>query len=202
MFRELLYREFSGFAALSTEQLDLLEEHDRLLRMWNKKLNLTRIHDFSEAVRLHYCESLFLGLALPAGPLTVADIGSGPGFPGIPVSILRPDLNVTLIESDLRKAVFLREAARRLPNVRVLGIRSEACTEVFDWLISRAVSAREILRLPLAPNFALLTGAASAPAGAEIIKSPWGRNRVIALGVSRGTQSPQSEIVSRGTRPC
>jgi 16S rRNA (guanine527-N7)-methyltransferase len=181
MFRELLYREFSKFGNISAEQMDRLEEHHRLLSLWNKKLNLTRICDVSETVRLHYCESLFLGSALPAGPLRVADIGSGGGFPGIPVAIYRPELHLTLIEADLRKAVFLREASRFLPNVNVLSLRSEACTEVFDWSISRAVSVGDVLKLPLAKNLALLTGAANAPAGAEIIKSPWGRNRVIAL---------------------
>ena len=104
----------------SEEQLGLLEQHYQLLARWNKRLNLTRITELEEAVRFHYCESLFVGRFLPPGPLKVADLGSGAGFPGIPLAVIRPDVEFVLIESDLRKAVFLREAARNLKNVKVL----------------------------------------------------------------------------------
>ena len=143
MFRELLASEFQPYSSLTPHQLDLLERHFNLLLAWNKRLNLTRITDTEEAVRLHYCESLYLGLKLPEGPLSVADLGSGAGFPGVPIAILRPDLQVTLIESNQRKAVFLREAARDLPNVRVLAVRFEDCRERFDWVVSRAVQFAE-----------------------------------------------------------
>src|SRR5579872_6064792 len=119
-FRDLLLVEFRPYAELSGKQLDQLEEHYKLLLRWNERLNLTRIEGVLDSVRFHYCESLYLGLKLPSGPLRVGDVGSGAGFPGIPIAILRPDLDITLIESHKRKSVFLREAVRGLSNARVL----------------------------------------------------------------------------------
>jgi 16S rRNA (guanine527-N7)-methyltransferase len=135
-----------------------LEAHYELMLRWNAKLNLTRITDREEAWERHYKESIFLAHKLPPGPLKIADVGSGAGFPGIPIAVLRPECTVTLIESHQRKAVFLREATRGLPNVRVLAMRAEAVTETFDWIVSRAVSPKEVLKLKFAPNIALLTG--------------------------------------------
>jgi len=125
---------------------------------WNAKLNLTRITDRAEAWERHYKESIFLGSKLPPGPLKIADVGSGAGFPGIPIAVVRPECTVTLIESHQRKAVFLREATRDLANVRVLAMRAEDVKEKFDWIVSRAVSPEDVLKLDLAPNIALLTG--------------------------------------------
>src|SRR5215472_3129954 len=105
MFRELLFNEFRPYAPLTDAQLDQLERHYQALHRWNIKLNLTRINDLSEIVRFHYCESLYLGLKLPPGPLRIADVGSGAGFPGIPLAIIRPELHLTLIESHQRKSV-------------------------------------------------------------------------------------------------
>jgi len=135
-----------------------LEAHYDLMLRWNAKLNLTRITDREEAWKRHYEESVFLAEKLPPGPLRIADVGSGAGFPGIPIAIVRPECTVTLIESHQRKAVFLREATRDLPNVRVLAMRAEEVKEKFDWIVSRAVSPEDVLKLDLAPNIALLTG--------------------------------------------
>ena len=103
----------------------MLEAHYRLLLLWNRTLNLSAITGLEEAVERHYCESLFLGAHLPPGSLAIVDIGSGAGFPGLPVAVLRPECSVTLIESHQRKAVFLREASRGLPGVRVVAKRAE-----------------------------------------------------------------------------
>ena len=195
MFRELLASEFGPYGELTPLQLSQLEHHFRLLLAWNQKLNLTRITEVEEAVRLHYCESLFLGRALPPGALRVADLGSGGGFPGIPVAILRPDLHVALIESHQRKSVFLREATHDLPNVEVLPIRFSDCRERFDWGISRAVTPLDVLSSGLASDYALLLGAKDTFAGAQVSKLPWGRDRI--LSVSRETVS--RETVSRET---
>jgi 16S rRNA (guanine527-N7)-methyltransferase len=184
-FRELLASEFQPYSTLSPLQLNQLDSHFNLLLTWNKRLNLTRITDLEEAVQFHYCESLFLGLKLPQGPLRVADLGSGPGFPGIPIAIFRPDLHMTLVESNQRKAVFLREAVRELSNVDVLAVRIEDCLERFDWVVARAVTPSEVLSSGLAPNFALLVSPQDAPPGAEVTKIPWGRDR--AASVSRET---------------
>src|SRR5579863_9680025 len=104
-FKSLLVSEFSPYGAISPEQLELLEEHYRLLLRWNRNINLTRITSLQDAVRYHYCESLYLASRLPVGPLRIADIGSGAGFPGIPVAISRPECTVDLVESHQRKAV-------------------------------------------------------------------------------------------------
>lgn len=187
MFRELLIAEFSPYGTLSPDQLVHLETHYELLLRWNEKLNLTRIRSAEEAVRFHYCESLFLGRALPAGPQRVVDIGSGAGFPGFPVAVLRPEFRVDLVDSHRRKAVFLREATRGLPNVQVLARRAEGWQDEYDWLIARAVRADDILGLRLARNLALLMSsddALNVPGRVERV--PWGDRRAIVF-VSRET---------------
>ena len=143
---------------LTSNQRDALEAHYTLMMRWNTRLNLTRIVSLEEVVQNHYAESLFLSSKLPAGPLRIADVGSGPGFPGIPIAIARPECSVTLIESHRRKAVFLREATRDLSNVRVLAVRAETVSEQFDWIVSRAVNPKDVLMLNLSPNIALLSG--------------------------------------------
>jgi 16S rRNA (guanine527-N7)-methyltransferase len=142
-----------------------------------------------EAVERHYCESLFLGTHLPQGSLRIADIGSGAGFPGLPTAVLRPDCSVTLIESHQRKAVFLREAGRNLPNIRVLATRAEDIKEQFDLAISRAVSYEDLASFlkNLAPNVDLLTGGKAPPDGIGFvwqtpIPMPWSRQRFLQIG--------------------
>jgi 16S rRNA (guanine527-N7)-methyltransferase len=141
------------------QQASLLDAHYQLLKRWNRVLNLTAIRDEDEALRWHYAESAALAHALPQGSLRVADIGSGAGFPGIPVAVLRPEFHVTVIESHQRKAAFLKEATRGWSNVTVLAQRAEAVDASFDWLISRAVRPGEVLRLipRLAHAIGLLT---------------------------------------------
>jgi 16S rRNA (guanine527-N7)-methyltransferase len=172
-FKSLLALEFSPYGVLTPQQLTLLEEHYGLLLHWNRKINLTRITGLQDAVRYHYCESLYLAGRLPKGPLRVIDVGSGAGFPGIPVSIYRPECSVDLVESHQRKAVFLREAARRLTNVRVLSQRAEAVTDSYDWTISRAVRPEDVLKLNLAPRVAVL--------GVEGKILPWGEKRALFI---------------------
>ena len=189
MFAELLAERLDGIVSLSAAQIELLEAHYQLLKHWNRTLNLTRIENLAEAVERHYCESIFLGAHLPAGSQTVADVGSGAGFPGFPVAVLRPDCPVTLIESHQRKAVFLKEASRSMPNVRVVPRRAEDVAERFDHAISRAVSYVDLVRLlkKLAPAADLLTGAEEPPEGMGFIWQPqlplpWGRNRHLRIG--------------------
>lgn len=179
----------AGLIQLTSAQLALLESHYRLLLQWNSRMNLTTVTKLPEAAVRHYCESLFLACHLSPG--TVADIGSGPGFPGIPAAILRPDCQFDLIESHQRKAVFLKEAARSLGNVKVLAKRAEDVVAAYDWIISRAVDPLEVLALRTAPTaggrFALLIGADDAArialshAGTVEFPLPWGENRVLAL---------------------
>jgi 16S rRNA (guanine527-N7)-methyltransferase len=187
VFPELLRQRFPN---LEAGKIELLEAHWELLRLWNKKLNLTTINDIEAAVERHYAESLFLGLHLPPGPLQVVDIGSGPGFPGFPVAVVRPDCTVTLIESHQRKAVFLREASRKLPSIRVVAKRAEEVAGPFDVAISRAVSYQDLqgsLRR-LASRAMLLTGQEVPPDALGFvwetpIPLPWGERRFLRIGV-------------------
>jgi len=189
MFADLLRQRLAGIVELSPGQVEALEAHYRLLLRWNRTLNLTSIRKIEEAVERHYCESLFLGTHLPQDLLRIADIGSGAGFPGFPIAVLRPDCSVTLIESHQRKAVFLREASRSLPNVRVLARRAEDMNEQFDWAISRAVSYEDLASFlkNLAPNADLLTGGEEPPGGIGFvwqppIPMPWGAQRFLRIG--------------------
>jgi 16S rRNA (guanine527-N7)-methyltransferase len=189
MFADLLRQRLSGVVELSPRQVEALETHYQLLLRWNRTLNLTSIKGMQEAVERHYCESVFLGTHLPQGRLRIADIGSGAGFPGFPVAVLRPDCSVTLIESHQRKAVFLRETSRSLPNVRVLAQRAEDVDEQFDWAISRAVSYKDLASFlkNLAPGADLLTGDEAPPDGIGFvwqppIPVPWGTQRFLRIG--------------------
>jgi 16S rRNA (guanine(527)-N(7))-methyltransferase RsmG len=180
MFKELLRAEFGAYGSLSDAQLNQLAGHYETLTRWNERLNLTRIRDLSESVRLHYCESLFLARFLPQGSHRIVDVGSGGGFPGIPVAVFRPDCEVTLVESHQRKAVFLREATRELPNVRVISRRAEEVQERFDWLISRAVAPSDLFELSLANNTLLLIGEGDAiRLAGQATPVPWGNQRVL-----------------------
>ena len=196
MFAELLRLRLRGIVDLSQRQVAALEAHYDLLLRWNKTLNLTTITSLEEAVERHYCESLFLGAQLPAGNLRVVDVGSGAGFPGFPVGILRPDCSVALVESHQRKAVFLREASRKVGNVRVIGKRAEDVEAEFDHLISRAVSYEDLKRSlkRLAPAADLLTGAEEPPGLGmdwdEAIAVPWGNARFLRIGRRIGPAVP------------
>src|ERR1017187_838019 len=189
MFADVLRQRLAGVVELSPGQVEALGAHYQLLLRWNRTLNLTSIKGMEEAVERHYCESLFLGAHLPQGPLRIADIGSGAGFPGFPVAVLRSDCSVTLIESHQRKAVFLREASRALPNVRVLAKRAEDVDDRFDWVISRAVSYSDLASFlkRLAPNADLLTGGEGPPEGLGFeweapVALPWGNQRFLWTG--------------------
>ena len=150
--------------ALTRGQIGALEAHLDLLERWNRTINLTAIGK-SEAVSKHLGESLFLAAHLPMGPVTACDLGSGGGFPGIPVAIARPDCQISLIESDMRKGVFLREASRKLPNVRVVSARYETIQGDFDWLICRAVNLFKTFHGPKCAHAAFIGGSESGPVG-------------------------------------
>jgi 16S rRNA (guanine527-N7)-methyltransferase len=203
-FKELLAAEFAPFGLLSAEQLELLERHHALLVRWNQRMNLTRIENLEDAVRLHYCESLFLGRQMPSGKLRIADVGSGAGFPGFPVAALRPESTVDLIESHQRKAVFLREASAGAPNVRIVGERAEAVAHTYDWVISRAVLPVDVLSLKLAANTAILMALADLGTLKEepkvVTPLPWGTGRVLAMfHVEQCEIEDPGSTVSRGT---
>lgn len=117
-----------------------------LLLKWNARTNLTAIRDPQEIVRRHFGESLFAGRHL-GDPGTLLDLGSGAGFPGLPIALLYPEIGVTLAESQNKKATFLREAIRtlELPNVEVWAARAETlpATRQFHTVTLRAVDNME-----------------------------------------------------------
>ncbi|NYF78640.1 16S rRNA (guanine(527)-N(7))-methyltransferase RsmG [Granulicella arctica] len=116
-----------------------------VLLKWNARTNLTAIREPEEIIRRHFGESLFTGLKLPKAK-TLLDFGSGAGFPGLPIQLLRPDLMVTLAESQNKKASFLREAIRMLGlKTEVWGNRVEAMPESrrFEIVTLRAVDNME-----------------------------------------------------------
>ncbi len=193
MFAEVLRERLGSIIELSTLQIQQLEKHFLLLQRWNKVLNLTSVREPADVVERHYCESLFLATCLPHGNLSVGDIGSGAGFPGIPSAIARPECSVTLIESHQRKSVFLQEAVRELPNVTVLAMRAEQVTKTFEWVTSRAVRFSEIedVAVKLAPNVAIL-GSMVPPSAIRFtwntpINVPWGDRRKLWIGCRRST---------------
>ncbi|WP_244244201.1 16S rRNA (guanine(527)-N(7))-methyltransferase RsmG [Marilutibacter alkalisoli] len=134
--------------ALSTPLLDYLA----LLARWNRAYNLTAIRNPREMLVKHLLDSLAMhafvnDIAAAGGAL--ADLGTGAGLPGIPLAITKPGLRVALVESNGKKARFMREAIRKLdlaPRVRVLESRIEAVDEAgaFD-----AITARALATLPL-----------------------------------------------------
>ncbi len=123
--------------ALAPRLLDYLA----LLARWNRTYNLTAIRDPQAMVTRHLLDSLAMQPFVPAG--TLADLGTGPGLPGIPLAIARPDVRVTLVESNGKKARFLREAVRTLglTNARVAESRAEALDEpgAYDAITARAL---------------------------------------------------------------
>jgi 16S rRNA (guanine527-N7)-methyltransferase len=108
---------------LDAEQLKLLGRHVDLLLKWNKSINLTSITDPDEVLEKHVLDSLAVVPVLPAGSLL--DAGSGGGFPGIPVAIARPELEVALVDSVQKKVAFLKSALAelRLPKVKAYAVR-------------------------------------------------------------------------------
>lgn len=135
-------------ALLATARLEPLdagttaqfEAYLALLLRWNAKMNLTAIRDQEEILARHFVESIACARALPAGIGTLLDYGSGAGFPGIPIALCRPEIAVTLAESQGKKAAFLREAVRVVGiAARVYEGRAESLTERFDCVALRAV---------------------------------------------------------------
>jgi 16S rRNA (guanine527-N7)-methyltransferase len=117
-----------------------------LLDRWNRTYNLTAIRDPREMVGKHLLDSLAMHPYLAAGSL--ADLGTGAGLPGIPLALAKPALQVTLVESNGKKARFLREAVRTLglANARVAESRAEALNEPGAYDV---ITARALATLPL-----------------------------------------------------
>ncbi len=191
-FGDLLRRR----VAVSSEVAASLEAHYRLMLRWNRRLNLTTVTELEAAVERHYAESLFLAERVEGG--SVYDVGSGAGFPGFPLAVFRPSMRVTLVESDQRKAAFLRESSDLAANVRVACVRGAELRERVDWVVGRAVRVEDLLEpaVRLASRIAFLVGVAEKDVlvgdrrlgAVSAVQLPWGEARWLVVGdVSRET---------------
>ncbi|MDO8281933.1 MAG: 16S rRNA (guanine(527)-N(7))-methyltransferase RsmG [Thermodesulfovibrionia bacterium] len=124
----------------TADLLTLLSE----LKKWNKAYNLTSLKTDEDIIIKHFLDSLLYLKVFPDNALKAADIGTGAGFPGIPIKIIRPDIEMTLVEPSRKKAAFLRNIVRvlKLDKVNVLQMRAEEMGEdlhdYFDIIVSRA----------------------------------------------------------------
>jgi len=176
-----LLAPFLGPARLSATQLQQVSKHLDLLLKWNLKINLSAVRDPEQIVARHFGESFFAARHLFndfSACASAIDIGSGAGFPGLPIKIWAPALELTLIESNHKKVAFLRETIRALglSGTTVFSSRAEKLNTSVDLVTLRAVEHfEEIL-----------------PVAGELVKSS-GR---LALLVSEGQISKAQSILS------
>jgi 16S rRNA (guanine527-N7)-methyltransferase len=135
-------REFKLEA--TAEQAVCIQRYIALLLRWNDKINLTAIREPLEILYRHFCESMYATVIVPLERGRLADVGSGGGFPGLPLKIICPDLEVFLVESNVKRATFLAEAIRELglDGARVIVSRYEELSEEvapLDIVCSRAL---------------------------------------------------------------
>ena len=126
------------------DQVVQIQQYIKILLAWNDKINLTAIRDPLEILYRHFCECMFAGSSVPMERGRLADAGTGAGLPGLPLKILRPGLQVFLIESNLKKATFLAEVIRELGlrEAQVVVRRYEELGEEIaplDYVCSRAL---------------------------------------------------------------
>ncbi len=195
----------SEAAVLSPQQLQSISTYIDILLRWNARINLTAIRDPEEIVTRHFGESLFAARHLfPVSPAvssvvnagdSVADVGSGAGFPGLPLKIWAPGISLTLIESSHKKAAFLREVVRALTltDVNIQNARAETVTQsAFDVVTLRAVERFESI-LPTAASLvapkgclALLIGSAQQDqARASLPQFVWSQSVTVPHSHSR-----------------
>lgn len=143
---------------LSTTQLDAFEQYREELLLWNRRTNLTAITDPNAIEVLHFLDSISVAASIPRSgegeaPLTLLDVGTGAGFPGLPLKIAFPDLQICLLESTGKRVAFLRHIVDTLElrDVTVLHGRAEELAhdtdlrECFDVTVARAVGQLAIL---------------------------------------------------------
>lgn len=161
MSQELLRRFMPG---LDAEQIIKFTEYYKLLIDWNSHLNLTRITEPSEVASKHFADSVLGEKLIPHGA-RVIDVGTGAGFPGVPLKIVRPDIELVLVDSLGKRIRFLEELTYALGlEARCIHARAEDAArmpelrEKFDAATSRAVAAMNVL-LELTTPFVKVGGA-------------------------------------------
>jgi len=170
---------------LNPRQTAALERYEQELIDWSQRINLTTIRD-PEGIRTkHFLDSLTCLLALRESPPSrLVDVGSGAGFPGIPLKIVCPSMKVTLVESVGKKVEFCRHVVRTLglEGIEVIHARAEDVgrmanhREAYDWAVARAVASLPVLVEYLLPlvrlgGHALALKGASGPAEAQEAES-------------------------------
>src|SRR5437762_14026249 len=147
------------------DQVLQIQQYIKILLTWNEKVNLTAIRDPLEILHRHFCESMYAAEALSLEKGRLADVGSGGGFPGLPLKIMRPGLQVFLVESNVKKVTFLAEVIRELGlnGAQVLARRYEelgeevapldyVCTRALgefpaflEWATSEQIAAKQVI---------------------------------------------------------
>ena len=194
--RELL-EPFLGQAQLTDKQIAQVATYLDLLVKWNAKMNLTAVRDPEQMIQRHFGESFFAARQIfpdKDSRATVADIGSGAGFPGVPIKLWAPPIELSLIDAQQKKAVFLGEVIRTLSleGTKVLRSRAEQVEARFDVVTLRAVESFETI-LPIAARLVrpagrlvLLIGAGQAAAASSVLpQMAWNTPTAIPLSSGR-----------------
>ena len=152
-FQSLINQIFTqhGFS-LTNSQVSLFTIYWENLKLWNSKINLTSIRDDHEIIMKHFLDSVaVLNYFVVQENDLVVDVGSGAGFPGIPIKILRPNLDLTLVESVSKKASFLKFLKTRLEleNTKIINLRAEEIVNLsqhrqnYDLVLTRYIASIE-----------------------------------------------------------
>lgn len=175
---ELLKKGAASFGLTLTEgqTQKFIQYHEKLIT-WNEKINLTAITDEREVVIKHFIDSISVLRYLPKDTKTLIDVGTGAGFPGIPLKIIQEDLSVTLLDSLEKRVHFLDEVIvdNQLTCIRAIHGRAEDFAreklhrEIYDIGIARAVASLSVLCEYILP-FVRLGGLLIAMKGSEVQK--------------------------------
>ena len=194
------------FLELDETRLGAISIYINLLLKWNARINLTAIREPGEIVQRHFGESLFVAKYLldQKIPQTAIDLGSGAGFPGVPFALLASEVHVTLIESQQKKATFLKELVHvlGLKNVKIFSDRAENYPDTADLVMLRAVEKFD-QALPMAAQLtkaggrvALMIGSGQVePAKRLVAELIWANPVEVPCSLSRellvGIKSPK-----------
>jgi 16S rRNA (guanine527-N7)-methyltransferase len=203
-FKEQLEKMLPDFqiAALNEPQINQLVTHYSMMIEWNRHTNLTRITEPQEAARFHYAESMFGGGFLGEAR-KVLDIGSGAGFPAFPLAVANPDREVTALEANQKKTIFLSavKEALQIANFKIVRARVEDINiQPYDLLISRALDRTEdsvpkvLKRMRRGQRFMLYCGLGmverlqkklSTPFDIQTHRVPMAESRILAIFARR-----------------
>jgi len=138
------FLSMAGLQPLDINTVAKFDAYLALILRWNSRMNLTAVRDPDEILSRHFIESIACARHLPPRVRSLLDFGTGAGFPGIPIALCRPEIAVTLAESQSKKAAFLQEAVRVLGlNASIFAKRAELLAYQFDCVTLRAVDRME-----------------------------------------------------------